>query len=166
MRGWALVMWGVAVVLGCSTTFIAKIMFAQSSKGLHGAVELFKKPIAMESLLFIGMSMGLPLHAAGLRFGGAPLREVLAKNGRSMVLLALPAMCDIAATALLFLGLLYLSMSQTQLLRSSIAIFSTLIRIPMLGKRPAGHMVRKPSWGLAMAGAECRPPMRTHSLSC
>jgi hypothetical protein len=164
MRGTGLVVWCVGVVLGCSTTFICKLLDAEKSVGLNGATKFFKKPIAAEMLLFLGMGMGIPMHALGLRFGGAPLLTVFKTHGRVMALLALPACCDVAASALLFLGLLYLSMSQTQLLRSSIAIFSTvrckqslsniyinhvptrclpsqIVRIPMLGKYPGKHMV-------------------------
>jgi hypothetical protein len=84
------------------------------------------------------MSLGLPLQATldlcaarrgDTRRAGVPWSTVL--------LLALPASCDIVATVCLNAGLLYVTASIAQLLRAAMAGFAALLRVPLLSARPS-----------------------------
>ena len=104
------ILFGTAVLCGSSVTALIKGVYASEFR-LDGRSENFRRPLTISLLLFLAMSLGLPTELL--------LRRSRMKLGdpRQLMLLALPAICDICATILMNLGLLALSMSEVQLLR-------------------------------------------------
>ena len=127
LTGWNAALWVSAVAVGCSITVQIKVLYFED----------FTRPLSIELLLFLAMSLGIPTQAclswsSGEEFRVGPWKTVL--------MLGMPALCDIIATALMNVGLLALSMSAVQMLRGSMAMFAAVVRIPVIGVRPKAYM--------------------------
>ncbi|KAH0793158.1 putative integral membrane protein [Histomonas meleagridis] len=132
------------LIFGTCTVVTQKLLFSQSSKGLekygdHG-VHDFRKPWFQTDLMFCGMMLSL---IAYLILGRKDKKAqeineepVPIKNRIKFYLgCSLPAICDLCATSLSNVQLLYINASVWQMLRGSMVIFSSLFCAFIL-KRP------------------------------
>ncbi|PNW72536.1 hypothetical protein CHLRE_16g689423v5 [Chlamydomonas reinhardtii] len=140
------------LVFGTTTSLLAKIVYELKSVGKDGEEKYFRKPWAMTTLMFLGMSFCLPLAyyqerqarkarresgvedpllEAGSESGGGSKRSAL----REVALLALPTAFDLVATVLMNVGLLYVTASVYQMMRGAEMLFAAAFAITFLGRR-------------------------------
>ncbi|GFR52029.1 hypothetical protein Agub_g14418 [Astrephomene gubernaculifera] len=137
------------LVFGTTTSLLAKIVYELKSVGKDGEEKYFRKPWAMTSIMFLGMSMCLPLayyqerrtkkrspaEDPLLSFDeagpGGPRRSHL----REVALLALPTAFDLVATVLMNVGLLYVTASVYQMMRGAEMLFAAAFAITFLGRK-------------------------------
>ena len=117
-----------AIVTGTMCSICSKTMMELHAVGSGGELELFEKPIFQTFGMFVGMTFGLVMHWAVLRFSipfpgynHGPPEESKAKNSTTtrateqtallsqkqnilFYFLAVPAFFDLGATALCMLG--------------------------------------------------------------
>lgn len=134
LTGWNLVLFATAVMVGCSVTALIKAIYAAELPQSDD----FRRPLTLELLLFIAMALGLPTELCLTWRDPRPRHDCWSM--RQVCLLSFPAVCDIFATALLNLGLLTLSMSAVQILRSSMTVFAALLRWGLLHVKPHSYM--------------------------
>eukprot|EP00198_Chlamydomonas_reinhardtii_P009570 XP_001698907.1 predicted protein [Chlamydomonas reinhardtii] len=127
-------------------------VYELKSVGKDGEEKYFRKPWAMTTLMFLGMSFCLPLAyyqerqarkarresgvedpllEAGSESGGGSKRSAL----REVALLALPTAFDLVATVLMNVGLLYVTASVYQMMRGAEMLFAAAFAITFLGRR-------------------------------
>lgn len=145
------------LVFGSLNTITTKIQFTMSSVGIDGKEELFKKPWFGTYNMFTGMFAALVCHwllqlcragslkqdmatplveqtsNAGCRDAGAGL-----SYGKKVVLVAIPAAFDLAATGLCCVGMLYIPASVWQMLRGCEIVFAAILAITFLKRRMFG----------------------------
>ncbi|KAG2447436.1 hypothetical protein HYH02_007761 [Chlamydomonas schloesseri] len=138
------------LVFGTTTSLLAKIVYELKSVGKDGEEKYFRKPWAMTTLMFLGMSFCLPLayyqerqarkarRASGME---DPLLETASESGkrhsqlREVALLALPTAFDLVATILMNIGLLYVTASVYQMMRGAEMLFAAAFAIAFLGRK-------------------------------
>lgn len=132
------------LIFGTATVVTQKFLFEQKANGIpkYGYHE-FRKPWFQTDTMFMGMTLSL---FAYLILGRKDSNEVNAvgdshqpqKTGPKWKLYfysALPAICDLSATGLMNIQLLYIQASVWQMLRGSMVIFSSIFCAFIL-KRP------------------------------
>ena len=132
---------------GTATVVTQKFLFEHTSQGLpkYGGEHKFKKPWFQTDTMFMGMTLSL---VAYLILGRRDKQEVASvaveepkKQGKlpphwKLYLSAcLPSLCDLTATSLMNVQLLYIQASVWQMLRGSMTIFSSIFCAFIL-KRP------------------------------
>lgn len=103
----------------------------------------FRKPWAMTTVMFIGMTFCLPLHKAEKRKRKAleaesrpllveddPMQQP--KSKWRVLLLLFPTLADLIATVLMNIGLLYTTVSVYQMMRGAELVFAALFAIVFL----------------------------------
>jgi len=138
------------LLFGTCTVVIQKFLFEQKSMGLPEYGEhKFKKPWFQTNSMFIGMCLALAVYEIQRLVDdskepdalASQLDESTAENDanashkKMYFYVAAPAMCDLVATALMNIGLLYIQASVWQMLRGSMVLFSSLFCAFIL-KRP------------------------------
>lgn len=138
------------LLFGTSTVVIQKIIFSMNSKGAHGVVHPFEKPWFQTDSMFVGMLLCLVVYEINRMTQKyqerqnppettAALLEKAddAKGGHWMqyVYVMAPAMCDMAATCTMNIGLLWIAASIWQMLRGSMVIFTAIESIIFLKRR-------------------------------
>jgi drug/metabolite transporter (DMT)-like permease len=137
------------LVFGSLNTLTTKIQFELTSVGLDGNVKHFKKPWFGTLTMFLGMTIVLLIHFVNVLIRrsvnnsekSAPFLEAGVKPPKvpsfweAAKLIALPAMLDLVATVLCFVGLLYNSASIWQMLRGSMIIFSAILSVIFLKRK-------------------------------
>lgn len=130
------------LTFGTCTVVIQKVIYNLKSTGKGGDKKLFKKPYYQTEVMFLGMTGCLIVYAVynliqylinryvnkGLTFEqltkkpseAVPMR----KRVRNVFSVAIPALCDMLATAIQNVGLVWISASVWEMLRGSICIFS------------------------------------------
>jgi drug/metabolite transporter (DMT)-like permease len=122
------------LIFGTATVVTQKFLFGHTADGLpkygHHA---FQKPWFQTDCMFLGMTLSL-LGYLALR--GKDGRETSSSafltdqpaphNWKLYFAAALPALCDLSATSLMNIQLLYIQASVWQMLRGSMTIFSSL----------------------------------------
>ncbi|EAY18335.1 hypothetical protein TVAG_254470 [Trichomonas vaginalis G3] len=117
-------------ICGASSAVLGNVLYNMKSLGLHNTIKEFKKPVFQTWSMFIAMSLlifdtplfkkgGCPKYTTGGKIRGIGLFRVV----------AVPAGCDLIATYLQNIGLLYLPPSVWQMTRGSILLFTALIAI-------------------------------------
>lgn len=157
-----LIVFFVALVAGTACSLTSKVLLSMKSIGLTGEVENFSFPLFQTFGMFVGMLGSLPMHWLVVYFkipfyGYAHLDEskgeYVSITGESskippkeapmnvIMLLIIPAICDLIATALAMFGLQHVSVSMYQILRGSCIVFTALANKFILKKN-----VRKFQW--------------------
>mmetsp|Transcript_15528 Transcript_15528/g.59019 ORF Transcript_15528/g.59019 Transcript_15528/m.59019 type:complete len:426 (-) Transcript_15528:69-1346(-) len=135
------------VFRGLGSGWIAQVLLDMKSVGMTGEVEAFRKPLFQTFTMFVGMVAALLMHAAvrafRLPFPGYDHDRVSQESFRSRVclylLLIVPAMLDLGATALCMYGLPYVDVSIYQMLRGAAIVFVALLKQFALGDRLKGY---------------------------
>ena len=128
---------------GTCTVVIQKFLFEQKSVGLekYGTEpHKFSKPWFQTNSMFIGMFLALIVYEITVcvrRKNGTQLDPPPQKKLYFVV--AAPACCDLLATALMNIGLLYIEASVWQMLRGSMVIFSSLFSFFILKRKTYGY---------------------------
>lgn len=139
------------LVFGSLNTLTTKIQFELSSVGVDGTEKHFKKPWFGTLTMFLGMVIVLGIHFINVLVRRSQKKGDIAvhllESGKNKPtvkqatfweaskLIAIPAILDLVATALCFVGILYNSASVFQMLRGSMIIFSALLSVVFLRKR-------------------------------
>jgi drug/metabolite transporter (DMT)-like permease len=139
------------LVFGSLNTLTTKIQFELSSVGMDGNEKHFKKPWFGTLTMFLGMVIVLGIHFINVMMRKpkkgddiqAHLLESATKKPavkeatfwQASKLIAIPAILDLIATALCFVGILYNSASVFQMLRGSMIIFSACLSVIFLRKK-------------------------------
>jgi len=120
----------VFLVSGTLSVVLNKILYGIEAPGIHGsAPHKFEKPWFTNWAMFLGMTMCL--------VGFFIIRVIQKGRGKSVPsidkrlywALLIPATCDMIASFLMGVGLLWISGSIWQMLRGSIIIFTALLKI-------------------------------------
>lgn len=141
------------LTFGTCTVVIQKIIYNLKSTGKNGDKKLFKKPYYQTEIMFIGMAGCLIVYGVynliqylinrylnkGLTFEqltkkpseAIPMRTRV----RNVFSVAIPALCDMCATAVQNVGLVWISASVWEMLRGSIVIFSAFFSKFFLKRR-------------------------------
>ncbi|GLC68100.1 hypothetical protein PLESTF_000646000 [Pleodorina starrii] len=140
------------LLFGTTTSLLAKIVYELKSTGKNGEEKYFRKPWAMTSLMFLGMSLCLPLayyqerrakkrseaedpllsfDYSGVSGPGGKRRSQL----KEIALLSLPTAFDLVATVLMNVGLLYVTASVYQMMRGAEMLFAAAFAILFLGRK-------------------------------
>jgi drug/metabolite transporter (DMT)-like permease len=143
------------LVFGSLNTLTTKIQFELSSIGLDGEGKHFKKPWFGTLTMFLGMVIVLGIHFVNVMMRRSKqkvdnevhLLESASKKPavreasfwEASKLIAIPAILDLLATALCFVGILYNSASVFQMLRGSMIIFSAFLSVLVLRKKLHGY---------------------------
>jgi drug/metabolite transporter (DMT)-like permease len=138
------------LVFGSLNTLTTKIQFELSSIGVDGEQKHFKKPWFGTLTMFLGMVIVLGIHFTNVLLRKSKkkdhevhLLEAASKKQavkeasfwEASKLIAVPAILDLLATALCFVGILYNSASVFQMLRGSMIIFSACLSVLVLRKK-------------------------------
>lgn len=141
------------LIFGTCTIVIQKIIYNLKSTGKGGQKKLFKKPYYQTEIMFIGMAGCLIVYGIynliqyirnryinkGLTFEQLTKRPSeplpLRARVRNVFSVAIPALCDMCATAVQNVGLVWISASVWEMLRGSIVIFSAFFSKFFLKRR-------------------------------
>lgn len=129
----------------------SKLLLSMRSVGITGEEEAFQKPLFQTWGMFLGMTCALFIHCAYT----AMTRKIEQKKGYEVVgdtsgpqpvtlntylILALPAVFDLIATALCMFGLVYIPVSIYQMLRGGAIVFVAILKHFFLNDKLAGYM--------------------------
>lgn len=130
------------LTFGTCTVVAQKIIFNLKSTGKNGEQKLFSKPYYQTEVMFLGMAGCLIVYGVyslikyvtsryfdnGMNFEkltSKPAEAVPVRvRVRNVFSVAIPAVCDMLATAIQNIGLVWISASVWEMLRGSIVIFS------------------------------------------
>jgi len=167
---------GVAVagllLFGTITSLAVKLAYETECDNPHNEPKFFRRPLFMVFCMFVGMALMLPLsllESCAARMAGATDEEMLRAHEpllgshredkdsgvvaecRQSLRVLLPTLCDLAATALANVGLLYITVSSSSMLKMTLMLFTTFVSAVVL-RRPLN---RWHSLGIAacLAGA-------------
>eukprot|EP00930_Biecheleria_cincta_P093883 TRINITY_DN8453_c0_g1_i1.p1 TRINITY_DN8453_c0_g1~~TRINITY_DN8453_c0_g1_i1.p1 ORF type:complete len:400 (-),score=67.57 TRINITY_DN8453_c0_g1_i1:526-1725(-) len=147
--GWLVVCFVAGMLLtGTLNTLTTKILFTLSTMGINGESEVFRKPWFGTWNMLFAMSLVLAtekLIACLCRRSGNKGRGLLepedtlgghTKTYRQKIfLVAIPAACDLLATAFACIGIMYIPASVWQMLRGATIIFAAIASIIFLGRK-------------------------------
>jgi hypothetical protein len=149
------------VLMGSGSAISTKVLYGLSAVGESGAPQYFEKPLALTMVMFVSMTLALPLHWAKRWYDGlfmrsakmslqisgastpilgggssaAAVHETNETNWRTLFLLLVPAGFDLLATALSAAGLMYTTVSVSQLIRCSVMIVTALLKATILRQK-------------------------------
>lgn len=138
-----------ALVAGTGCSLSSKIMLSMRSVGSSGQVESFQNPLFQTWGMFLGMCVSLPIHHLYERYkrqqnksGYAAIDYVAPKPvpWSTYFILVIPALFDLAATALCMFGLTYINVSVYQMLRGSAIVFVAILKHFVLNDKLANFM--------------------------
>ncbi|KAK9812950.1 hypothetical protein WJX72_006245 [[Myrmecia] bisecta] len=139
------------LVFGTTTSLFAKIVYELQGEGLDGE-KFFRKPWAMTTVMFLGMTFCLPLaylqeyrnkkklkELAGDSAGAPLLPDGRQENGyqhtselKQVMMLSIPTVFDLIATVLMNIGLLSVTASVYQMMRGAEMLFAALFSVTFL----------------------------------
>lgn len=138
---------GGLLTCGTVTSLLAKIVYELEGVGRDGKNRLFTKPWAMTTLMFVGMSLCLPLaywqqfqarkkrdthEAAQALLGELPQGKQRHSEMKEIFLLTIPTIFDLIATVLMNVGLLSVTASVYQMMRGAEMLFAALFSVLFL----------------------------------
>jgi len=150
--GWMVVCF-VAGMLATGTlnTLTTKILFTLSTVGIDGELEVFRKPWFGTWNMLFAMSLVLAVEKViaclcrrSNNKGPALLEPEETSGGHTktyrqkILLVAIPAACDLLATAFACIGIMYIPASVWQMLRGATIIFAAMFSIACLGRKLLG----------------------------
>lgn len=117
-------------ICGACSAVLGNVLYNMKSLGLHNTVKEFRKPVFQTWSMFVAMSL-LIFDTPLFKKGGCPKYQTGGKiRGIGLFrVVSIPALCDMFATYLQNIGLLYLPPSVWQMTRGSILLFTALIAI-------------------------------------
>jgi len=128
----------IALTAGTGCTVAAKSIFGLTGVGITGEVEHFRPPLFLTLMMFFGMAFALPAHFLKQAYRrrvartdmdeAAKLAAEPVVTAKTYMLLAVPALFDLLATALMTAGLLSVDASVWQLLRGSAIILVAVMK--------------------------------------
>lgn len=160
----------LALIFGTVTTITSKAMYQTQSVGLDGEYRNFRKPCFAVWAMFFGMSFSLFAHFSQRKYNTTKidhLREgfisldqlsrmrdgLLVPEDNAKVVsfgtyfrCCIPACCDLSATVLSAIGLLYTNASTFTMLRGSSILFTALFTVLFLDRK----LTRNQLLGLAI----------------
>lgn len=151
--GWLVVCFVVGMLLtGTLNTLTTKILFTISTVGIDGEAEVFRKPwfgtwnmlFAMSLVLATDKLIGCLCRQSNNKgMANAALLEAEgASSGKTytqkILLVSIPAACDLLATAFACIGIMYIPASVWQMLRGATIIFAAMFSITFLGRKMHG----------------------------
>lgn len=119
---------------GTANTISAKASFSTLSAGRverGGTPRPFDHPFVMAGTMFLGEALCLAYHALKVRLSPKKRR----RHSFPKIVCALPALCDILATSVMYVGLTLTSASTFQMLRSSAVLFTALLSVIFLKRK-------------------------------
>ena len=148
------------VLMGTGSTITVKVMYGMQAVGLTGDLQRFEKPLLTTWIMFIAMTIALPMHyvmewrqhrqaaeyirlkgaAGGAGGGGAEVRAPEPVPWRTLMLLVIPSCFDLLGTALASIGLLFTTVSVYQLVRCSVIIVTAILKSAVLKHRLSTYM--------------------------
>eukprot|EP00440_Ansanella_granifera_P026222 gb/GFBE01028477.1/.p1 GENE.gb/GFBE01028477.1/~~gb/GFBE01028477.1/.p1 ORF type:complete len:408 (+),score=79.62 gb/GFBE01028477.1/:1-1224(+) len=146
---------GAMLATGTINTLTTKIQFTLKSVGIDGETETFQKPWFGTFNMLFAMSLvlvcqRLAVGCARICFPAPPkamaeaaLLEGASAEGQSsrrrkILLVAIPAVSDLLATAFACIGIMYIPASVWQMLRGATLIFAAIFSIMFLGRKMYG----------------------------
>jgi drug/metabolite transporter (DMT)-like permease len=140
------------LVFGSLNTLTTKIQFEMVSTGIEGDKKHFQKPWFGTLTMFLGMCVVLVIHfinvAVRARKSDEKAIHLLESASHSVSvpsfwiaakLISIPAILDLIATGLCFIGLLSVPASVSQLMRASMIVFSAVLSVVFLKRRLLGY---------------------------
>lgn len=143
-----------ALIAGTACSLTSKIMLSMRSVGLTGIEEDFSFPLFQTFGMFLGMTAGLVMHIIVQNFnipfpgyshksssgsyvtiGGEPAEEPKTLPFWMYMILIIPSMFDLVATALCMFGLRYVNVSIYQMLRGGAIVFVAILKQFVLGDK-------------------------------
>mmetsp|Transcript_47212 Transcript_47212/g.60673 ORF Transcript_47212/g.60673 Transcript_47212/m.60673 type:complete len:421 (+) Transcript_47212:15-1277(+) len=115
----------VALIGGTASTLLSKVMFGFYTLDSDGVEMKFQRPLMQTFLMFVAMTMALPIYYGYLFFAGHQFPKVKRKM---WFILAAPACTDMLGTMFMMIGLLYVSVSVYQLVRCLVIVYVALLR--------------------------------------
>lgn len=146
------------VAMGTGSTITVKVLYALESIGLSGHSQRFEKPLLTTWVMFLSMTLALPIHflvewrqhavyhqaVAYHRVKKLPqptsLTAPVEVPWRTFFLLVIPAAFDLLGTALASIGLLFTTVSVYQLVRCSVIIVTAILKATILQQKLATYM--------------------------
>ena len=140
-----------ALVAGTGCSLCSKVLLSMQSVGLSGELESFQNPLFQTWGMFLGMVFALPVHflmeankrrkkKRGYATIGDDAPEFKEITGSTYLLLAIPALFDLAATALCMFGLTYIAVSVYQMLRGAAIVFVAILKHFVIKDKLSGFM--------------------------
>ena len=141
-----------ALVAGTACSLCSKVLLSMRSVGVNGEEQSFQNPLFQTWGMFLGMVFALPVHFArealerrrsrrGYDAIGLDRRPSFKEMPRSTyLLLAAPALFDLAATALCMFGLTRVAVSVYQMLRGAAIVFVAILKHFVLKDKLAKYM--------------------------
>jgi len=119
---------GVFLVSGTLSVTLNKVLYGIESEGLY-VKHKFEKPWFTNWAMFLGMSLCLVgfFIARAIKKSKGKTVEVIPKKLYAALLI--PAVCDMIASFLMGVGLLWIPGSVWQMLRGSIIVFTALLKV-------------------------------------
>ena len=130
-------------------------MFGFTTTDSEGVEMVYTRPLMQTLLMFVAMSLALPIYYAYLYFfhdpeavlraGGEPMFEKHPRNKYPKIkkkmwfILAAPACTDMLGTMSMMIGLLYVSVSVYQLVRCLVIVYVALLRRFYLSRDVYGY---------------------------
>jgi len=130
------------LIFGTCTVVFQKTIFSLDAEGLSGDVHLFEKPWFQTEMMFIGMFGCLFVFEGKSVISYFLKKKKLSKQPevsqetnekpqgqshfKTYIVVAIPACCDLTATCLMNVGLLWIPASIWQMLRGSMTVFSAI----------------------------------------
>jgi drug/metabolite transporter (DMT)-like permease len=126
------------LIFGTCTTLTQKFMIEQKGEGSpkYGSHK-FNKPWYFTLIMFIGMLLALIVYEIGVVLQRNRARNALNEEVREVhrmtsrlktyLIIAIPACCDLLATGVMNIGLLYIQASAWQILRGAMTVFSSIL---------------------------------------
>ena len=153
----------LGVLMGTGSTITVKVMYGMQAVGLSGELQRFEKPLLTTWIMFIAMTIALPVHyamewrqhrqaaeynrlkgaAGGAAAAGTEVKAPEPVPWRTLMLLVIPSCFDLLGTALASIGLLFTTVSVYQLVRCSVIIVT---------RAAQGHRAEAPPHHVHVAG--------------
>jgi drug/metabolite transporter (DMT)-like permease len=139
------------LLAGTCTTVVQKFVLEQKGTGRSiYPPHRFAKPWFFTLVMFVGELTALIFYKLQLHYAGAHLnldglldsKEPVKKMRMSHIffILALPSLCDLVASAIMSVGLLYVQASFWTMLRGAQVVFSAVLHAFVLKRKQKAHM--------------------------
>jgi hypothetical protein len=120
----------VFFVCGACSSVLGNVLYTTKARGLHNRVIEFRKPWFQGWAMFVGMSFLIVDTPVWRTCRCPPYNTGGPVRGWGLYrLVAIPALCDLSATVLQSIALLYLIPSVWQMFRGSILLFTALFAL-------------------------------------
>jgi len=146
---------GGLLVCGTFNSLIAKLIYGIQAPGVNGHVHYFRKPWFQTTNMFLGMTLCMAMYYAKLwalahaqrrrakKSEGQPLLVTVEADGgletgrqaKKVHLVLVTSVADLAATGLMFSGLVFTTASVYQMLRGAQVVFCAILSILFLNRQ-------------------------------